>query len=284
MQPLKALPSDIARQIAFVLSDLDDTLTLEGRLPAVSYAGLERLAQDGKKIVIVTGRPAGWCDMIARFWPVDGVVGENGAFYFRYVRDENRMVRTFLHDDETRAKDRVTLAGFFEELRKVHPQLKLASDQAFRISDIAIDICEDVDPLSKEVVQDVVKRLEGMGATVKVSSIHINAWIGKFDKLSMIERFLQDEFGIGTVVAREVVLYAGDSPNDEPMFAAFTHTVGVANIENFAAEMTHLPAYVTRGEGGLGFLEIAQALAAASAPALMAQRERSRRSSLPRRR
>ncbi len=288
MKPLKALAPEMAKNIAFILCDLDDTLTLDGRLPAASYAGLERLSQDGKKVVVVTGRPAGWCDMMARFWPVDGVVGENGAFYFRYVRDENRFVRRFLFDDAERARDRAKLAGFFAELRKTYPQLQLASDQDFRISDIAIDICEDVEPLSKDIVRDIVVRLEALGATVKVSSIHVNAWIGAFDKLSMLTRFLKDEFGVSEDAAKESVLYVGDSPNDEPMFAHFTHTVGVRNIENFASEMTHLPQYVTRAEGGHGFLEIAQLLTqtpvAASSALATAKRERNRRSFLPRRR
>lgn len=282
MKPLKAFSPGIAGQIEFVLCDLDDTLTLAGRLPAASYAGLERLAKAGKKVVVVTGRPAGWCDMIARFWPVEGVVGENGAFYFRYFPSENRMVRRFLFDDEKRARDKKQLAKFFVKLRKKYPQLTLASDQEFRISDIAIDICEDVPPLSKETVNDIVAQLRKMGATVKVSSIHVNAWIGAFDKLSMIAKFLRNEFKLSKADAKMRALYVGDSPNDEPMFRFFEHTVGVRNIENFAAEMRSLPQYVTRAEGGHGFLELARTLTNAATP--VGPRERTRRSSSPRRR
>jgi len=283
MKPLRTLSPDIVENIDFVFCDLDDTLTLNGRLPAASYAGLEKLAQAGKKIIVVTGRPAGWCDMIARFWPVEGVVGENGAFYFRYLRSENRMVRKFLFGEKKREHDRTKLAALFAELRKSFPKLKLASDQIFRVSDIAIDICEDVPPLPKDVVQDVVLKLEKRGASVKVSSIHINAWIGKFNKLSMLSTFLQDEFKLGAAKAKKCALYIGDSPNDEPMFEFFSHTVGVRNIEKFVSEMHALPKYVTRAEGGLGFLELANVLTRGQAP-LSPVRGSNRRSSSPRRR
>jgi HAD superfamily hydrolase (TIGR01484 family) len=283
MKPLRALSPDIAGGIDFVLCDLDDTLTLNGRLPAASYSGLEQLAHAGKKVIIVTGRPAGWCDMIARFWPVEGVVGENGAFYFRYLATKNRMVRNYLVGEKQRERDRAKLAAFFAELRKTYPKLTLASDQPFRVSDIAIDICEDVAPLSKDTVQDIVERLEKRGATVKVSSIHINAWIGEFDKLSMLLTLLKDAFKIGAAKAKNRSLYVGDSPNDEPMFVFFPHAVGVRNIENFAAQMRHLPCYVTRAEGGVGFLEVARSIVRASAPP-NPTRGRSRRFSSPRRR
>ncbi len=259
VKPLSAFVAAAARGVDFLLCDLDDTLTTEGKLPASSYAGLEKLKKAGKRVIVVTGRPAGWCDMIARFWPVDGVVGENGAFYVRHVG--GRMVRRFRYSDAQRAVHRKRLQRLFRNVRKHHPKLCLASDQPFRISDIAIDICEDVSPLKKQVVQDVVARLARLGATVKVSSIHINAWIGAFDKLSMIRTMLKDEFGVGPDAAQRRVVYVGDSPNDEPMFAFFRHTVGVRNVERFLPELKHPPAYITRTPGGDGFLEVARLLA-----------------------
>ena len=279
MKPLRDFKG--ASHIGFVLCDLDDTLTLDGRLPAASYAGLERLDASGRHIIVVTGRPAGWCDLIARFWPVDGVVGETGAFYFRYDHRRRVMLREFLYDDGTRTQDRKRLLGFFRRLTRVYPDLKLASDQPFRVSDIAIDICEDVPEMPKEQVADIIARLEKMGATVKLSSIHINAWMGAFDKLSMLRRFLQQEFKLNDVAAKARALYVGDSPNDEPMFAHFRETVGVRNIESFAPQMSALPRYITRSPGGLGFLEVARLLTRSPGVNL---RERSRRSSSPGRR
>jgi hydroxymethylpyrimidine pyrophosphatase-like HAD family hydrolase len=138
--------------------------------------------------------------------------------------------------------------------------VRLASDQPFRVSDIAIDICEDVEALEKARVDDIVAQLERMGATVKVSSIHVNAWIGRFDKLSMIKTMLHDEFGIGERDAKRRVVYVGDSPNDEPMFAFFPLSVGVRNIERFVEDMEHLPAFITKARAGAGFLELSRRL------------------------
>ena len=280
MKPLRSFDDGPAGRIAFVLCDLDDTLTLNGQLPAASYSALEALTAAGKQVVVVTGRPAGWCDMIARFWPVAGVVGENGAFYFRYDRQASLMRRNFLYSDAERARDRKRLMTFFRRLQKRYPGIRLASDQPFRVSDIAIDICEDIAPLPPETVKDIVARLDALGATVKVSSIHINAWIGRFDKLSMLTTFLREEFGVSPASAKRRAVYVGDSPNDEPMFAFFPHSIGVRNIEVFAAQMRALPKFITRAPGGLGFLEVARLLKRNA----VSSRGRSRRSSLPVRR
>jgi hypothetical protein len=158
----------------------------------------------------------------------------------------------------------------------------MASDQPFRISDIAIDICEDVAPLTKPEVKAIVAELEAMGATVKVSSIHINAWIGQFNKLSMIETFMKREFAVTPAAAKRRAIYVGDSPNDEPMFGFFPNAVGVANVAEFAAEMKALPRYVTRRRGGYGFVELANLLTRA-AP-INRPGGRSRKSSSPVRR
>ena len=77
MQPLTEYSQNALRKIRFVLTDIDDTLTENGRLPAANYQALERLQQVGLKVIPITGRPAGWCDHITRMWPVDGIVGEN---------------------------------------------------------------------------------------------------------------------------------------------------------------------------------------------------------------
>jgi hydroxymethylpyrimidine pyrophosphatase-like HAD family hydrolase len=164
---------------------------------------------------------------------------------------------------------------FFRSVQKQHPGIRLAADQPFRVSDIAIDICEDVPPLGPDTVRDIVARLEHRGATVKVSSIHINAWIGRFDKLSMIARFLREQFGADAEETKRHAIYVGDSPNDEPMFGFFPLSVGVRNIESFTKDMRSLPGFITRGRGGNGFLEVVRLLEQNP----LSSRGRSRRSS-----
>jgi HAD superfamily hydrolase (TIGR01484 family) len=263
MRPLREFPLPARRAVRFVLCDIDDTLTDGGRLTGRAYAALERLDVAGLTVVPVTGRPAGWCDLIARLWPVAAVVGENGAFSFAYDREARRMTRVFWTDAPQRAADRRRLAALRARILAEVPGTAVAADQAFREADLAIDYREDVAPLPEAAVARVVALFEAAGAQAKVSSIHVNGWFGDYDKLAMSRRLLEERFGVGPEAAREQVLFVGDSPNDAPMFAHFVHTVGVANVRAFAGRLAAEPAWVTEAPGGAGFAELAAALLAA---------------------
>lgn len=265
LRPLTDFPHATARQAVAVLTDIDDTLTHEGRLPALAYDALERLRDAGLIVIPVTGRPAGWCDLIARQWPVDGVVGENGAFWFRYDDKAKRMIRRFMRPDSEWQADRRRLEAIAARVLRDVPGTALASDQGYRAVDLAIDFCEDVEPLGPEAVEQIVSAFELEGATAKVSSIHVNAWFGAHDKLSTSLKLLKETFGIDADAARETVVYAGDSPNDSPMFGYFSKAVGVANVRDFEGRMPALPAYVTTGRSAEGFAELADRLIAARA-------------------
>jgi HAD superfamily hydrolase (TIGR01484 family) len=267
MKPLHDIPLATLRGVSAVLTDIDDTLTLHGRLPAVAYAALEKLRAAGIKIIPVTGRPAGWCDHIARMWPCDAVVGENGAFYFAYNEADRRMERVYAQDAETRKNNTGRLWAIANDVLKAFPGTAIASDQAYREIDVAIDFCEDVPPLPLATAQAIASRFHAAGAEAKVSSIHVNAWFGMHDKLSMSRRLLAEKFAIPDEAMAGAVAYCGDSPNDAPMFAGFPLGIGVANIKPLLPLMAHLPAYVTDGEGGRGFAEFATMLLAAKAGA-----------------
>ena len=260
MLPLHDLPdADLAR-IDGLFLDIDDTLTIEGRLPAQAYAALEALHESGLRVVPITGRPAGWCDHFARMWPVDAVVGENGAFYFWHDPDAKKLRQRFLADDATRAANAERLKLVAAEILRAVPGCALASDQFCRVADIAIDFCEDVPALPKSEVERIAALMRAAGMTAKISSIHVNGWFGDYDKLSMARRLMQERYGIDLDRERQRYLFIGDSPNDEPMFGYFPQAVGVANVAEFTADMTHPPAYVTDGRGGDGFVELAQRL------------------------
>jgi HAD superfamily hydrolase (TIGR01484 family) len=260
MQALDTITKADLLQMQAVLTDIDDTLTTHGRLPAVAYTALERLQAAGIKVVPITGRPAGWCDHIARMWPVDGVVGENGAFYFRYDAAAKRMIRIYAQDDATRLANVARVHALADDVLQEFPGTALASDQAYREIDVAIDFCEDVPALPLSVAQAIATRFHKAGAEAKVSSIHVNAWFGKHDKLSMSLRLLSDLYGWDGAAAKARVAYCGDSPNDAPMFGYFPMGIGVANIRPLSHLMEHLPSYVTRAEGGQGFAEFAEML------------------------
>lgn len=246
--------------MSFVLCDLDDTLTLDGRLLAETYSALEVLERNGRHVIVVTGRPAGWCDMMARMWPVRAVVGENGAFSFRYDRAGKRMFRRYRRSEEQRREDRLRLEEIFGYVREKYPCVQASADQPFRISDYAVDFREDVAPLSQAVIEDIVRIFEARGATAKVSSIHVNAWIGDFSKLQMSLSVLQDHFDLRDDELQKRVVYVGDSPNDEPMFDFFRLSIGVANIAPFIPRMKAHPRWITHAPGGLGFAELVDLL------------------------
>jgi HAD superfamily hydrolase (TIGR01484 family) len=260
MRPLRDMPLAARRTIRGVFADIDDTLTTHGYLTPEAYAALAQLRQAGKLVVPITGRPAGWCDHIARMWPVDAVVGENGAFYMRYDGRAKRLVKRFLADDALRRANRSRLAVIAERIIAAVPGCALASDQLYREADLAIDFCEDVPPLPRADVDRIVALMEAEGLTAKVSSIHVNGWFGSYDKLGMTRTLLAEVFSIDLDAGRERFVFVGDSPNDAPMFAFCPHSVGVANVRAFTDRIATLPCYVTRGEGGAGFAELAQAL------------------------
>ena len=243
-----------------VLFDIDDTVSTEGKLTAASYAALENLQKAGFMMIGVTGRPAGWCDMIARFWPIDAVVGENGAFYFRYVERTKTMKRVYakgLSVKKARAEHKEIEKKVLEKFKDA----RLSKDQAYRDIDIAIDFSEDIDPpLPMEDVIEMKHFLEGMGLTAKISSIHVNAWRGDHNKLSMVKQLVRDEFDMTLTDLRENCIYAGDSPNDEPMFEYFDHSVGVHNVMEFWDQLKSKPTYVTNGYAGAGFVELSEVL------------------------
>ncbi len=252
MRPVAELPAEWCAGLFGVLCDIDDTLTWEGRLVPSAFCALADLQDAGLKVVPVTGRPAGWVDHIARMWPVDGVVGENGGLWF--WMGEHRLERRFLQSEQERRRNRERLDAVAATILAEVPGTALASDQPYRELDVAIDFCEDVPPLDDDAIDAIVDRFRAAGATCKVSSIHVNGWFGDFDKLTGFRRLVAERW---PGVPEERWLYVGDSANDEPMFAAFgERSVGVANVRRFLPRMTAHPAWITDAPGGHGFAEL----------------------------
>jgi hypothetical protein len=251
MRPLAELD---AVRVAALLFDIDDTLTTGGRLTAGAYGALERLKHAGKRVIAVTGRPAGWCDHIARMWPVDAVVGENGAFYFAFA--EGRLQKRFQEDAAARAAKRERLDAIAKTIFAAVPGCAIASDQPYRETDLAIDYCEDVPPLPLEAAERIAALMREAGLTARVSSIHVNGWFGAYDKLAMTRRVFAERFGQDLDAANREVVFVGDSPNDAPMFGFFEKSVGVANVGRFKAQLAAAPKYVTQRTSGAGFEEL----------------------------
>lgn len=257
-----ALPNAARRAVRGVLLDIDDTLTTDGWLTAEAFAALADLRTAGKLVVPVTGRPAGWCDHIARMWPVDAIVGENGAFYFRYDHDARRMTRRYHADGDAITANRLKFQAIGKQIVAAVPGAAIAADQAYRETDLAIDFCEDVRPLERDAINQIVSLMIDAGMTVKVSSIHVNGWFGDYDKLTMISHLFDEVFQVNLDEEKERFIFVGDSPNDQPAFEYFPNAVGVANVRDFFDQLRSYPAFVTEGRAGDGFVELASRLLA----------------------
>jgi HAD superfamily hydrolase (TIGR01484 family) len=253
VKPLQELRNAI--RLRGLLFDIDETLTTEGKLTAEAYAAMERLKRAGRLVVPITGRPAGWCDHIARMWPVDAVVGENGAFYFSF--SGGRLHKRFQDTEDVRAANRSRLQAIGARIVAQVPGCALASDQPYRETDLAIDYCEDVPPLPLEAAQRIAALMRAAGLTAKLSSIHVNGWFGAYDKLAMTRLLLAERFSMDPGAVSAQLAFAGDSPNDAPMFAFFENSVGVANVARFSGSLEAEPKYVTRSRSGSGFAELA---------------------------
>lgn len=262
LQPLRDWPVAEAARVHTVLADIDDTLSTDGRITARAYQALESLRDAGLRVVPVTGRPAGWCDHIARMWPVDAVVGENGAFWMWHDDAANRLRSRHRLDESERTVHAQRLREVAEHILHEVPGCAPASDQFCRLYDIAIDFSEDVAPLPPAAVERIVSLMRAAGLHAKVSSIHVNGWIGDWDKLATTRLMMRERFGIDIDDAAERArcVFIGDSPNDAPMFAFFPNAVGVANVVDFAARIDAMPAWITPSRAGAGFAELAQRL------------------------
>jgi HAD superfamily hydrolase (TIGR01484 family) len=202
MMPLADCPRETLAAVEGVLTDIDETVSTHSRLTAEAYEAMEALKKVGFRVVPVTGRPAGWCDHIARFWPVDAVVGENGAFWMWHDDKEKRLRTRFVQSEAERADGRRRLEAVRAQVLRDVPGAGIASDQPYRAADLAIDFCEDVPALPHAEIVHIVKIFEAHGAHAKVSSIHVNGWFGDYDKLTTSHLMMRELFGIDLEAAR----------------------------------------------------------------------------------
>ena len=243
-----------------VLTDIDDTLTTEGAIPMGVVAALAALRDAGLPTIAITGRPMGWSRPIARETPLAAVVAENGGVAL--IRDGDDVRIEYADGDDVRAANAAKLAHVAARIVADVPGATLARDSAGRVTDIAIDHGEFAH-LDQARIDAVVARMREAGMQATVSSIHVNGWFGTHTKLTGARWIVGRVLGRDLGAERDRWLYVGDSTNDEPMFAAFPLSVGVANLLDFADRLQRWPAYVTRLDRGRGFVEIAEALLAA---------------------
>src|SRR5260370_42637533 len=133
MKDLSLASRSTLASVCFVLTDVDDTLTCRGRLSARTYDALERLQRAGVKVIPVTAASAGWCDQMARMWPVDGVVAENGGLFIQ--RDGGHGARwSFWHAESKRQGISEQIAAIGRRIRQVIPSTGVVKNGPFRLT------------------------------------------------------------------------------------------------------------------------------------------------------
>jgi HAD superfamily hydrolase (TIGR01484 family) len=255
--PLDRFPSDAARAVRGVFTDIDDTLTTAGAITSDALQALGALRGAGLALIAITGRPQGWSEGFAREWPIDAIVAENGAVALFREGDELRV--EYAQDEATRMANAQRLRAAAARVLNEVPGASLARDSAGRVTDIAVDHGEHAQ-LSAPQIEHVLSVMRGEGMHASVSSIHINGWYGSHDKLSGARWIVRRLYARELAGECSCWVYVGDSPNDQAMFEHFALSVGVANLMHFEAQLHTWPTYLTRHERGAGFAELAQQL------------------------
>jgi HAD superfamily hydrolase (TIGR01484 family) len=268
LRPLAELAAELAKhehKIIGVLTDIDDTLTTHGKLSTQAYLALQALQTAGLKVVPITGGAASLALHAARLWPVDAAIGESGAVLYSHdaKQADTQLSTHFWHDEATRKSYAQAREGMFARIKVAVPRAQVARDQCFRLCDLAINLSEDLsadERLNSDEITQIKKLLTEAGYTVRQSSIHLNAWLGDYDKLPMTRRALRELWGMDIERDKYQWIYVGDAPNDEAMFEFFPLSVGVANIARYLPQMQHHPSYLCMHESGAGFAELAAVL------------------------
>lgn len=252
MKPLAHAGQHAFANIRYVLTDMDETLTLNGRLPGVTFQALEKLQAAGIKIFPVTAAPAGWCDQMARMWPVDGVIGENGGLFIQRDTGGYGAARHFWPDGIPTDEHSRKLLEIADHVRQKIPDARLADDQPFRLTSIAFTRTG-----SAETDRAILDAMRQAGGTGTINNLWVLGWIGPYDKLTAARYFLSTHTGIDIDREKDAIIYSGDSANDAPMFSFFPHSVGVSTVREHLHDIPVPPRWITAGPGGLGFVEIA---------------------------
>lgn len=249
----KSLPKTLTNPIKVLFTDVDDTLTLNGEIPLQTIQSLHTLRQNNILVIPVTGASAGWCDCLLKTLPIKYIIGENGAFFM--TQEERGHTRlTHLKAPKEVESDLEKLKSLANQLNSKFPDISFTQDQDFRITDVALDIGQAVQ-VDFSDAKRATQWLKEKGVNAKLSSIHINTWIGDYNKATGALAWLKAHN-----ISLEETAFIGDSSNDEAMFQAIPLSIGVANVERFLPTLTHKPNYITQEKGGLGFVELANSL------------------------
>lgn len=264
VQPLSAWPLEARRNLVGVFTDIDDTLTTHGDITPDALQALLGLKEAGLYVIAITGRPIGWCELLAKGdalndvapWPLDAVVAENGAVAWVGTRHRHKI---YQQSAATRIHNQQRMREIGARILHEVPGAQITRDSAGRETDLAIDAAE-FSQLTPAQIAQVLAIMEAESMHTTVSSIHIHGCFGLFNKWQGACWIVQELLGSSLPSDQARWAFVGDSGNDVAMFERMDHSIGVANLLPLAHRLSHLPQYVTPSARGAGFAEVAQAI------------------------
>ena len=273
LQRLERLNRFHCQNLRGIFTDIDDTLTTNGAITPDAFEALADIKEAGLSVVAITGRPVGWSEPFAAQWPVDAIVAENGAVALRRAAAEGlneislqrlldkswQLSKSYQQPPAVRQHNYARMQEVLAQIEREVPGARRATDSPGRETDIAIDHSEFTH-LPQQGIDEAVRIMRAAGMNATVSSIHINGWFGAHNKLEGARWIVRELWGRDLDAEMDRWVYVGDSTNDQLMFQHFAHSVGVANVARFVPQLQHLPRYITQGERGAGFAEVARAI------------------------
>jgi HAD superfamily hydrolase (TIGR01484 family) len=247
------LTPDRLTDIQLIATDIDGTLTSGDKFTAELLQAIDLLTAKGIKLLLVTGRSAGWVSAINNYLPVAGAIAENGGVYF----DRDRSGFDFITRLESIEAHRAELANRFWELQERYPQIEESSDNQFRITDWTFDVAGVTDV----ELGEIATQCQQWGYSFTFSTVQCHIKPQHQDKGTAILQVLDRYF---PEIKPAQIITVGDSPNDASMFdrELFPHSVGVANIQHYSTQLVHHPQYLTTLPEVAGFCELVHLLLA----------------------
>ncbi|MEB3337969.1 MAG: HAD family hydrolase [Leptolyngbyaceae bacterium] len=247
--PLSAATENYFQNIRFIATDMDGTLTHQGKFTQSLFQAFDHLANQGIQVLIITGRSAGWVSGLVHYLPVVGAIAENGGLFYpapsAVAQPLTPITDLVLH--------RQQLAEVFQRLQAKFPDLQESSDNRFRLTDWTFDVAG----LTLAEIQQLAEHCQAWGWGFTYSTVQCHIKPLHQDKATGLLQVLKQHF---PNYRPDQILTVGDSPNDESLFntSQFPLSVGVANVLAYADQLAHQPAYVTTAAEAAGFCELAK--------------------------
>jgi HAD superfamily hydrolase (TIGR01484 family) len=236
--------------IRLIATDIDGTLTSDGKFTTELLQTIDLLNAKGIKLLLVTGRSAGWVSAINNYLPVAGAIAENGGVYFN-----DRGEFDFLSQIDEIEMHRGQLASRFWELQELYPQIQESIDNQFRITDWTFDLGD----LTDLELREIDTKCQAWDYSFTFSTIQCHIKPLHQDKGIAILKVIKEYF---PQIKPTQIITVGDSPNDASMFdpQRFIHSVGVANIQDYLSQLPYQPQYLTKLSEIAGFCELTDLL------------------------